>query len=197
MRSCLWPMPDIGPASYDEEAYKERDRRNGEYGDRPAEAGTDLRSGTGGGVAAHAAALRVGRERARQQQRHEANAQQVAADEVFAAHLRALLEEDEQAEEEDPEDTYGSQYQAVQSTKICQEAPAVVEQEEGSERAGECEDAGDDLGAVRSGDEGRRSGCWGWRQQKRPWEARSSQAIHVTRRGRRCRGRRWRPASNT
>jgi hypothetical protein len=82
-------MPCVGPVSYDEEGNEETDRGNGEDGDRPAEAGTDLRSGAGGGVAAHAAALRVGDERGPEQHhRHEANAVKVDLSET-GAHVRA------------------------------------------------------------------------------------------------------------
>ena len=82
-------MPCVCPVSYDEEAYKKRDGWNGEDGDRPAEAGTDLRSGAGGGVAAHAAALRAGHECGREQHhRHEANAEKADLSEA-GAHARA------------------------------------------------------------------------------------------------------------
>ena len=82
-------MPCVGPVSYDEEADKERDGRNGEDGDRPAEAGTDLRSGTGGAIAAHAAALRAGHECGPEQHhRHEANAVKADLSEA-GAHVRA------------------------------------------------------------------------------------------------------------
>jgi hypothetical protein len=78
-------MPCVRPVSYDEESYKKRDGRNGEDGDRPAEAGTDLRSGTGGAIAAHAAALRAGRECGQEQHhRHEANTEDVDMPEAGA-----------------------------------------------------------------------------------------------------------------
>src|SRR5580698_8661888 len=64
----------------------------------------------------------------------------------------ALLEEDEKAEEEDPEDTHGV---PVPCGAVDEDLPQLqaVEQEEGSERAGEREDAEDEVGAVRPGDE--------------------------------------------
>ncbi len=57
-------MPDIGAAGDYEEADEERDGGNGEHGDGSAETGAYLWGGAGGGVAAHAAALRVGGGRA-------------------------------------------------------------------------------------------------------------------------------------
>jgi hypothetical protein len=82
-------MPCICPASYDDEADEERDGRNGEDGDGSTEAGTDLRSGAGGSVAAHAAALRTGHECGREQHdRHEANAEKMDLSEA-EAHMRA------------------------------------------------------------------------------------------------------------
>jgi hypothetical protein len=82
-------MPCVCPVSYDEEAYKKRDGRNGEDGDRPAEAGTDLWGGAGGSVTAHAAALRVGDERGREKHhRHEANAEKFDLSKA-GAHVRA------------------------------------------------------------------------------------------------------------
>jgi hypothetical protein len=56
----IWVMPDIGAAGDYEEAGEERDGGNGEHGDGSAETGTYLWGGAGGGIAAHAAALRVG-----------------------------------------------------------------------------------------------------------------------------------------
>jgi hypothetical protein len=82
-------MPCVEAPRYDEEGNEETDRGNGEDGDRPAEAGTDLRSGTGGGVAAHAAALRAGHECGREQHhRHETNAEKVDLSEA-GAHVGA------------------------------------------------------------------------------------------------------------
>jgi hypothetical protein len=82
-------MPCVEAPCYDEEGNEETDRRNGEDGDRPAEAGADLRSGTGGGVAAHAAALRASQECGREQHhRDEANAEKVDLSEA-GAHVRA------------------------------------------------------------------------------------------------------------
>ena len=82
-------MPCVCPVSYDEEADKKRDGRNGEDGDRPAEAGTNLRSRAGCSVAAHAAALRAGYECGQEQyHRHEANAKKVNLSEA-GAHVRA------------------------------------------------------------------------------------------------------------
>jgi hypothetical protein len=54
----------VNAPGYDKEGQKESDRGNGEYGNGATEAGAYLRSGAGGGVAAHAAALCVGAERA-------------------------------------------------------------------------------------------------------------------------------------
>ena len=56
-------MPGIGAARHDEKTDEERDGGDGEYGDGSTQAGAYLRGGAGGGVAAHAAALRVGSER--------------------------------------------------------------------------------------------------------------------------------------
>jgi hypothetical protein len=82
-------MPRVEAPCYDEEGNEETDRWNGEDGDRPAKAGTDLRSGAGGGIAAHAAALRAGHECGREQHhRHEANAVKADLSEA-GAHVRA------------------------------------------------------------------------------------------------------------
>lgn len=82
-------MPCVEAPCHDEKGNEERDGRNGEDGDGSTETGADLRSGTGGSVAAHAAALRAGHECGREQHhRHEANVEKVDLSEA-KAHMRA------------------------------------------------------------------------------------------------------------
>ena len=57
---CFGMVPGVGAPCDCEEANEERDGRDGEDGDGSAEGGADLWGGAGSGVAAHAAALRVG-----------------------------------------------------------------------------------------------------------------------------------------
>src|ERR1700679_2647489 len=70
----------------------------------------------------------------------------------FSRRICALLEEDKQAEEEDPEDAHGV---PVPGGAVDEDLPQLqaVEKEERGKRPGEREDAEDEVGAVRSGDE--------------------------------------------
>jgi hypothetical protein len=113
-------MPCVASAGDREEADEERDGGNGKHGNGTAEAGAYLRGGAGSGVAAHAAALCVGSERAGEEQcrETEANEEKTRKGKADAAHACAYWKKTSRLKRKTQKMPMECQYQAVQSTKI-------------------------------------------------------------------------------